>query len=49
VRAPKIMAEVYGLILAGLTQRGWAPPRPRVRVSRWRVLKIALSNLFGRR
>jgi len=49
VRAPKIMAEVYGLILAGLLQRGWAPPRPRVRVSRWRVLMIALGNLFGRR
>jgi phytoene synthase len=49
VRAPKIMAEVYGLILAGLLERGWSPPRRRVRVSRWRVLKIALSHLFGRR
>jgi presqualene diphosphate synthase len=49
VRAPKIMAEVYGLILAGLRKRGWSPPRQRVRVSRWRVLKIALSHLFGRR
>jgi presqualene diphosphate synthase len=48
VRAPKIMAEVYGLILAGLIARGFAPPRTRVRVSRWRVLKIALSNLLGR-
>jgi squalene synthase HpnD len=48
VRAPKIMAEVYGLILAGLLERGWSPPRRRIRVSRWRVLKIALSHLFGR-
>ncbi len=32
VRAPRIMAEAYRLILDRLVARGWSPPRQRVRV-----------------
>ena len=45
VRAPRIMAEAYGLILSRLVARGFAPPRPRVRLPRARVLFIVLRNL----
>ncbi len=44
VRAPRIMSEVYKIILADLAARGFAPPRERVRVSRARLLWIVLSN-----
>ena len=33
VRAPRIMEEVYRVMLQGMAVRGWAPPRTRVRVS----------------
>jgi presqualene diphosphate synthase len=46
VRAPRIMAEAYGLILEGLVARGFAPPRHRVRLPRWRLLLIVLRNLI---
>lgn len=40
VRTPRVMAEVYKLILAGLVARGWSPPRERVRVGRPQLLWI---------
>jgi phytoene synthase len=40
VRAPRIMAEAYKLILAKLVERGWSAPRARVRVSRPLLLWI---------
>jgi squalene synthase HpnD len=42
VRAPRIMAEVYRMMLEQMARRGWAPPRERVRVSRPKVLWIVL-------
>ena len=43
VKAPRIMADVYGAILEGLRARGFAPPRPRVRTPRRRVLLALLK------
>jgi phytoene synthase len=45
VRAPRIMAEAYRLILDRLVARGFAPPRQRVRLPRARLLLIVLRNL----
>lgn len=46
VRAPRIMGEVYRLLLDGMVARGWAPPRQRVRVARPRLLWILLRYAF---
>jgi presqualene diphosphate synthase len=46
VRAPRIMAEAYGLILDRLVARGFAPPRAPVRLPRARLLLIVLRNLM---
>jgi phytoene synthase len=46
VRAPRIMAEAYQLILNGLIARGFAPPRKPVRLSRAKILLIVLRNLL---
>lgn len=42
VRAPRIMSKVYSKILDGMQARGFAPPRPRVRIGRLRLVFIAL-------
>lgn len=34
VRTPRVMAEVYKVMLDRLNARGWAPPRPPVRIGR---------------
>ncbi len=46
VRAPRIMAEAYGLILDRLVARGFAPPRKAVHLPRVRLLLIVLRNLM---
>lgn len=46
VRAPRIMGAVYRLILEDTAARGFAPPRPRVRLSRPRVLWIILRYVL---
>jgi presqualene diphosphate synthase len=46
VRAPRIMAEAYGLILDRLVARGFAPPRKPVRLPRTRLLLVVLRNLM---
>jgi phytoene synthase len=46
VRAPRIMGEAYRLILDQLIARGFAPPRPPVRLPRLKILLIVLRNLF---
>jgi presqualene diphosphate synthase len=46
VRAPRIMAEAYGLILDRLFARGFAPPRAPVRLPRARLVLILLRNLL---
>ena len=43
VRAPKIMAEVYRVMLQGMTARGWDAPRSRVKVSGLRLSWIAVQ------
>jgi phytoene synthase len=44
VIAPKIMAQAYGAILDKLIARGFATPRPRVRVSKVRLIALLLWN-----
>ncbi len=46
MRAPRIMAEVYQGILAGLSERGFSPPRARIRTPRRRVLLAILRYGF---
>jgi squalene synthase HpnD len=46
VRAPRLMGEVYRRILDRLVARGWAPPRARPRLARWRLLWILLRYSF---
>ncbi len=46
VRAPRLMAEAYRLILDRLVARGFAPPRAPVRLPRARLLFSVLRNLF---
>ncbi len=48
VRAPMIMAEAYQPILAQLTARGFAPPRARIRTSKWRILLAVLRHGLAR-
>jgi phytoene synthase len=43
VKAPKIMEEVYRVMLQGMRTRGWAPPRRRVQVSPLRLSWIAVQ------
>jgi squalene synthase HpnD len=42
VRAPRIMADVYRAILAGLERRGFAAPRQKIRAPRHRVVLALL-------
>ena len=46
VIAPKIMAQAYGAILEKLIARGFATPRPRVRVSKVRLIALLIWNKF---
>ncbi len=41
-RAPRIMAAAYENILAALRRRGFAAPRTRVRLARWRLVVMAV-------
>ena len=43
VKAPRIMEEVYRVMLQGMMARGWAPPRARVTVSGLRLSWIAVQ------
>jgi squalene synthase HpnD len=46
VKAPRIMEEVYRVMLDGMAARGWVPPRRRVQVSGLRLSWIALQYAF---
>jgi phytoene synthase len=46
VRAPRIMGEVYRLLLDKMVARGWAPPRERGRIARPRLAWILLRYAF---
>jgi len=43
VKAPRIMEEVYRVMLQGMMARGWSPPRTRVSVSGLRLSWIAVQ------
>lgn len=43
VKAPRIMADVYGAILESVVARGFAPPRTRARAPRRRILFALLK------
>jgi presqualene diphosphate synthase len=43
VKAPRIMEEVYRVMLQGMVARGWEPPRARVSVSGLRLSWIAVQ------
>lgn len=44
LRAPRLMAEVYGRILAKMEAQGWAPPRTRARLGKGALLLIVLRH-----
>jgi presqualene diphosphate synthase len=46
VRAPRIMAQAYRLILDRLVTRGFAPPRAPARLSRAKILLVVLRNML---
>ncbi|GAA4330817.1 presqualene diphosphate synthase HpnD [Pigmentiphaga soli] len=48
VLAPAVMADAYGLVLARLVRRGFAPPRAPVRLSRLQKAGLALLLLRHR-
>jgi phytoene synthase len=43
VRAPRIMEQVYRVMLDGMATRGWVAPRARVSVSPLRLSWIAVQ------
>jgi squalene synthase HpnD len=45
VRAPRIMGQAYQMILGALVERGFAPPRPAIRLRRLKLFFIVLRNL----
>ncbi|VVE10908.1 All-trans-phytoene synthase [Pandoraea cepalis] len=45
VIAPAVMAKAYGAILDKLIARGFAVPRERVRVPRWRLMLMLLRQM----
>jgi presqualene diphosphate synthase len=46
VRAPRIMGEVYRLMLERMAERGFAPPRPPIRLGRARLVVILMRYAF---
>jgi len=46
VRAPRIMAEAYRLILDRLVARGWSPPRDPIHIPRAQLLWIIMRHAF---
>jgi presqualene diphosphate synthase len=46
VRAPRIMAEAYRLILDSLVARGWSHPRRPIHLPRLRLLWIIMRHAF---
>jgi phytoene synthase len=47
VRAPKIMRDVYGQLLAELCARGWTPPRRPVRLNKPKLIWTAVRHAFA--
>jgi presqualene diphosphate synthase len=46
VRAPRIMRDVYGQLLAQLCARGWIAPRRAVRLNKPKLIWTALRHVF---
>ena len=47
VRAPRIMAEAYRVILDCLVDRGWDPPRRPIQLPRARLLWIIMRHALA--
>jgi presqualene diphosphate synthase len=47
VRPPRLMSAVYEEILRRMEAQGWAPPRARVKLSKGRLLLIALRGVLA--
>ena len=47
VRAPRLMEAAYRRILAGLTARGWSPPRRPVKISKLSLLGAVVRHGIG--
>jgi phytoene synthase len=47
IRTPRLMGAVYAAILSAMEQKGWAPPRRRVRLPRAQLAMIVLRNGIG--
>ena len=45
IRTPMLMYQAYHAILEGVVRRGFAPPRPRIRLSKIRMLTLLM--LYG--
>jgi squalene synthase HpnD len=46
VRAPRIMADAYRIILERLVERGWCPPRQPIHIPRARLVWIIMRRAF---
>jgi presqualene diphosphate synthase len=44
LRAARLMGAVYAEILSQMERTGWAPPRRRVHLPKWRLVWLALRN-----
>jgi phytoene synthase len=43
IRTPKLMGAVYSQILKEMERTGWLPPRHRVSLGKWRLLRIVIA------
>jgi phytoene synthase len=44
IRTPKLMGAVYSQILSEMEKTGWQPPRHRVSLGKWRLLRIVIAD-----
>lgn len=44
LRAPRLMGAVYREVLDRMTAVGWLPPRKRVRIPKWHLLRLILRH-----
>ena len=44
LRPPRLMGAVYSTMLARMRERGWSPPRERVRIARSRLIWLLLRH-----
>jgi len=44
IRTPNLMGAVYSQILSEMEKTGWLPPRHRVSLGKWRLLRIVIAD-----